>query len=153
LTATRATSCRTKIIHAQDFRHIDGWRYGSFRQPHECISARGHPDVGEKMCSCLPTQDQCIQHQDGTVRALLSEPRAFDLELASLRKLAPAPSLPFLLEYFDRRLLQKFRCRPSVHIEVVLDVAVAEHEIFADLDALHVLRTQAWHHVNVLDAL
>ena len=118
-------------------------------------SARGHPDVGEKMCSCSPTQDQCIQHQDGcqTLCALLPEPHAFDLEPASLRKLAPAPSLPFLLEYFNRRLLQEFRRRPGVHIEVVLDVAVAEHEIFADLDTLHVLRTQARHHVDVLDAL
>ena len=84
---------------------------------------------------------------------LLSEPHAFDLEPASLRKLAPTPSLPFLLEYFNRRLLQEFRCRPLVHIEVVLDVAVAEHEIFADLDTLHVLRTQTRNHVDVLDAL
>ena len=113
------------------------------------------PMRARRCAPARPHRDQCIQHQDGcqTRRALLPEPHAFDLDPASLRKLAPAPSLPFLLEDFNRRLLQEFRRRPGVHIEVVLDVAVAEHEIFADLDALHVLRTQARHHVDVLDAL
>ena len=61
--------------------------------------------------------------------------------------------LPLLLEHFLGRLLQELRPGPLVHVEVVLDVAVAEHEVLADLDALQVLRAQARHHVDVLDAL
>ena len=85
----------------------------------------------------------CLQ----TTRAACPLPRA---RLPG--KLAPAPALPFFLEHFNCRLLQEFRRRPLIHIEVVLDVAVAEHEIFADLDAFQVLRAQARHHVDVLDA-
>ncbi len=49
--------------------------------------------------------------------------------------------------------LEELRRRPRVHIEVVLDVAVAQHEVLPDLDRDQVLRREVRHHVDVLDAL
>jgi hypothetical protein len=40
-----------------------------------------------------------------------------------------------------------------MHIEVVLDVAVAQHEVLADLNGYQVLRRQIGYHVDVLDVL
>ena len=87
-------------------------------------------------------------HHPPATRALYLPPQARLPEEA-----APAPSLPFLLEHLSERLLQEFRRSPLVHVEVVLDVAVAHHEVLADLDALQVPGAQARHHVHVLDAL
>ena len=47
----------------------------------------------------------------------------------------------------------EFRCGPLLHIKVVLDVAVLEHEVLAGRDAGEVLGRQVRHHVHVLDAL
>ena len=52
----------------------------------------------------------------------------------------------------DRRLLQEFRRHPRVRTEVILEVAVAEYEIFTNPDLLHVPSGQAWNHCAELDA-
>ena len=56
-------------------------------------------------------------------------------------------------EQLLRRLFEELRRGPLLHIEVVLDVAVAQHEVLPDLDGDQVLRRQVRHHVDVLDAL
>gem|GEM_PF-6973012 len=58
-----------------------------------------------------------------------------------------------LLEQLVRRLFKELRCGPLMHIDVVLDVAVAQHEVLADLNGYQVLRRQIGYHVDVLDVL
>jgi len=49
-------------------------------------------------------------------------------------------------------LVQGTPCGPLFHIEVILDVAVAQHEVLADLNGDQVLGRQVGHHVDVFDA-
>ncbi|MGA8052667.1 MAG: hypothetical protein WCA12_02205, partial [Burkholderiales bacterium] len=50
-------------------------------------------------------------------------------------------------------LLQELGGGPLLNVEIALDVTMLQHEVLADLDLRQVLRRQAGHHVDVLDAL
>jgi hypothetical protein len=47
--------------------------------------------------------------------------------------------LPLLFEQLLRRLFEELRRGPLLHVEIVFDVAVAQHEVLADLDRRQVL--------------
>ena len=60
--------------------------------------------------------------------------------------------LPLFLEQLRCCLLKEFRRGPLKHIEVILDVAVAQHEVLVDLQGFQVVGRQGGHHVDVQDA-
>jgi hypothetical protein len=74
-------------------------------------------------------------------------------QLGCLGKLGRGYLFPLLLQKFFSGLLQEFWCGPLFHVKIILDVAVPQHEVLADLNGDQVLRRQVGHHVNVLDAL
>ena len=90
----------------------------------------------------------------GTHSLIFVSPTAYpSLRARPGGQLAPAPALPFFFKNLMSSLFQELWLGPFVHIKIVLDVTVLEHEILPDLDAFQVLGTQARHHVDVLDAL
>lgn len=69
-------------------------------------------------------------HQLGFLQ--LPEPPCGRLELRHLGKLRRSHLLPLFLDQFFRRLFKELPRCPLTHIEVVLDVAVSQHEVLPD---------------------
>ena len=64
----------------------------------------------------------------------LPEPFSRRQRVRRFGQLGQGSFLPFLFQQFTGGLFKELRCGPLIHVEVVLDVAVAQHEVLADLD-------------------
>ena len=83
----------------------------------------------------------------------LTEPRFHDVgKRAALGKLGRGACLPFFFEQLLGGFFEELRRGPLEHIEVVLDVAVAQHEVLVDLKRLQVNGRQDRHKLDAPDA-
>ena len=110
-----------------------------------CLQARARRGSG----SCLEGM------QDGE-RALERAPPIYPRILPEASASAVSGSLAVVCFFHSSSNSSLAACSRNsgaahfVHIEVVLDVAVAQHEVLSDLDRDQVLRREVRHHVDVL---